>query len=355
VLSTISDKRYGVSTNDSTVTYFIPDVVSANDYYPFGSLQPNRSYPGSGSSGYRYGFNGKEKDDEVKGNGDQIDYGMRVYDPRVGRFLSLDPLSEKYPFYTPYQFSGNKPIWAVDLDGEEEKPSTSKKILNPGLTILNVNSKKAVYEFNQYKYNHPTGNYIKTDILKGGSYHDITSKREKSDAMAWFGEFAANSNNQKMPHDLNPVLSVTETSSTTTITEMDFGRFGKYIQIETTTTTTDVDINGPAMQDNLKSIKKTTTTTIGYQKVVSDNSDGTIDLSFSAKDYSLETYVHIENVPLAPKYEDNLKKLTPALATEVNAGNQENKEIVKKAIEALNDNLKEVEKKANNGDYIRKR
>ena len=68
----------------------------------------------------RYGFNGKENDNEVKGQGNQQDYGMRIYDPRLGRFLSEDPLTKDYPWYTPYQFAGNKPIWAVDLDGKEE-------------------------------------------------------------------------------------------------------------------------------------------------------------------------------------------------------------------------------------------
>ncbi|WP_354028049.1 RHS repeat-associated core domain-containing protein [Chitinophaga sp. OAE865] len=70
---------------------------------------------------YRYGFNGKENDNEVKGEGNQQDYGMRVYDPRVGRFLSVDPLSAGYPWYTPYQFSGNTPIQAIDRDGAEEE------------------------------------------------------------------------------------------------------------------------------------------------------------------------------------------------------------------------------------------
>ena len=42
---------------------------------------------------YRYGFNGKENDDEVKGEGNQQDYGMRIYDPRLGRFLSVDPFN----------------------------------------------------------------------------------------------------------------------------------------------------------------------------------------------------------------------------------------------------------------------
>ena len=48
------------------------------------------------------------------------DYGFRLYNPAIGRFLSVDPLAPDYPWYTPYQFAGNKPIWAVDLDGLEE-------------------------------------------------------------------------------------------------------------------------------------------------------------------------------------------------------------------------------------------
>jgi len=49
---------------------------------------------------------------------------MRVYDPRLGKFLSVDPLTKDFPWYTPYQFAGNKPIWAIDLDGAEEVTTT---------------------------------------------------------------------------------------------------------------------------------------------------------------------------------------------------------------------------------------
>lgn len=48
------------------------------------------------------------------------DYGFRLYNPSIGRFLSVDPLTESYPWYTPYQFSGNKPTRFIDLDGLEE-------------------------------------------------------------------------------------------------------------------------------------------------------------------------------------------------------------------------------------------
>jgi hypothetical protein len=43
----------------------------------------------------------------------------------VGRFLSTDPLQKTYPWYTPYQFAGNKPIFAVDIDGLEEASANS--------------------------------------------------------------------------------------------------------------------------------------------------------------------------------------------------------------------------------------
>jgi RHS repeat-associated protein len=79
---------------------------------------PERSEK-SGAGRYRYGFNGKENDNEVKGVGDQIDYGFRMYDPRVCRFLSVDPLTKKYPELTPYQYGSNRPIDGIDMNGLE--------------------------------------------------------------------------------------------------------------------------------------------------------------------------------------------------------------------------------------------
>ncbi|TWF40529.1 RHS repeat-associated protein [Chitinophaga polysaccharea] len=111
VLTTVSDNKVASGgLYDATIT-------SAVDYAPFGMQLVGRKMNGSS---YRYGFNGKENDNEIKGEGNQIDYGMRIYDPRIGKFLSTDPLSKQYPHYTPYQFAGNTPIQAIDLDGAEE-------------------------------------------------------------------------------------------------------------------------------------------------------------------------------------------------------------------------------------------
>ena len=112
VLAVINDRKTD-SLNGTVKVGFNAVVISATDYFPFGMTIDSRSY--TAATTYRYGFNGKENDKET---GEQ-DYGMRIYDPRIGKFLSVDPISKKYPELTPYQFASNTPIMAVDLDGLE--------------------------------------------------------------------------------------------------------------------------------------------------------------------------------------------------------------------------------------------
>jgi len=80
-------------------------------------IEPGRKYAQAGS-GYRYGFNGKEKDD--KDGVVQYDYGFRIYDPRLGRFKSVDPLAKSYPWNSSYAFAENDVIRCIDLDGKEK-------------------------------------------------------------------------------------------------------------------------------------------------------------------------------------------------------------------------------------------
>jgi len=67
---------------------------------------------------YRFGFNGMEKDNELKGLGNSLDFTARMYDSRLGRFLSLDPLYKKFPSESNYSFAGNNPIFNIDRDGK---------------------------------------------------------------------------------------------------------------------------------------------------------------------------------------------------------------------------------------------
>jgi RHS repeat-associated protein len=69
--------------------------------------------------GYRFGFNGQEKDDEIKGSGNSYDFLFRIYDPRLGKFLSVDPLEREYPWNSPYAFAENRVIDGRDLEGKE--------------------------------------------------------------------------------------------------------------------------------------------------------------------------------------------------------------------------------------------
>ena len=75
---------------------------------------------GSEESDYRYGFQGQEQDDEIKGEGNSVNYKFRMHDPRIGRFFAVDPLTSKYPHNSPYAFSENVVIDHVELEGLEK-------------------------------------------------------------------------------------------------------------------------------------------------------------------------------------------------------------------------------------------
>ena len=69
---------------------------------------------------YRFGAHRPAKNDELHGaSGTSYNYLQHIHDPRVGRFLSIDPLTRKYPYWAPYAFSGNRVIDAAELEGLE--------------------------------------------------------------------------------------------------------------------------------------------------------------------------------------------------------------------------------------------
>lgn len=130
VLVTFYDRKISVDGNSNGATdYYLADVASASDYSAFGAPLPGRNFS---NAGYRYGFNRKENDPESVGTGRGLqDYGFRIYNPSLGKFLSVDPLTASYPELTPYQFASNQPIWAIDLDGLESSPSNTTPEWHP--------------------------------------------------------------------------------------------------------------------------------------------------------------------------------------------------------------------------------
>jgi RHS repeat-associated protein len=81
---------------------------------------------------YRYVFQGQESDDEIKGEGNSVNYKYRMHDPRLGRFFAVDPLEKNYPWNSSYAFSENVVINSVELEGLEkiEKYKPTKDNLN---------------------------------------------------------------------------------------------------------------------------------------------------------------------------------------------------------------------------------
>lgn len=114
VLIAFSDKKIGIDmTNDNIAEHYEAIVKSANDYYPFGWTKPGRRF---NANAYSFGFNGQIQDQEWMG-GQSVAFEFRTQDPRLGRFLSTDPLTALTPWQSPYAFADNSPISKIDYLG----------------------------------------------------------------------------------------------------------------------------------------------------------------------------------------------------------------------------------------------
>jgi RHS repeat-associated protein len=106
------------------------DIRQAQDFSPFGVTLQGRNFTASGADGFRYGFQGQEMDDEIKGKGNSVNYKYRMHDPRIGRFFAIDPLAFKYPHNSPFAFSENRVLDGVELEGLEFAGFDPMKYMN---------------------------------------------------------------------------------------------------------------------------------------------------------------------------------------------------------------------------------
>ena len=112
------------------------------DYSPFGVNLDERTIEGDF---YRRGFNGMEKDDELKGKANSYDFGARMYDSRVGRFKSLDAYQIISPTISHYSTCDNNPIIFIDYNGDYRmSPRQQKKY--PELTNVLKNIQSAIIQ-----------------------------------------------------------------------------------------------------------------------------------------------------------------------------------------------------------------
>jgi len=88
-------------------------TVQQTQYYPSGLPWANELRPGLQERKY----NGKEF---VEMHGfDTYDYGARGYYPAMGRFMTVDPLAEKYYSISPYAYCAGNPVRFVDPNGQD--------------------------------------------------------------------------------------------------------------------------------------------------------------------------------------------------------------------------------------------
>jgi RHS repeat-associated protein len=143
VLEVVTDRKLAIesTTTTGTVDYYTADVVTYSDYYPFGVQLPGRH---SGSSETRYGFNGKEQDPEISGEGNSYDFGARMYNPRIARWSKVDNKAKLFPSISPYAFANNNPIYYIDSDGNVIEPADEKSKNDFNKTVANVMTGNAV-------------------------------------------------------------------------------------------------------------------------------------------------------------------------------------------------------------------
>jgi RHS repeat-associated protein len=147
-------------------------------YIADGSNTTGGNTTGSGGqyNVYRYGFNGKENDDEVKGEGNSVDYGARVYDPRIAVWLSLDPLQKRFPYESNFSFCSSNPI--IYLDKEGKRKYLIHRVINEKtgevteFKIVKSNELKPVERIREVHHNYSDGS---TEIEQewGIDWHDI--------------------------------------------------------------------------------------------------------------------------------------------------------------------------------------
>lgn len=179
----ITDRKLPDSTGSGIVLSYKADIYRASDYFAFGMQMPKREFE---KGSYRYGFNGFEKDDELKGSGQHVSYGGYGFDPRIARRWTPDPFASRFPFQSPYVHADNSPIASVDSWGD----STVVVVYGEGRAVRSTangrtnimydvevyeNMSQAQYDAHQANGTMPTPSY-RTALARDA--HDIVSKKQ---------------------------------------------------------------------------------------------------------------------------------------------------------------------------------
>ena len=116
-------------TKNQNISSNYPELLIAKDYFPYGMEMTGRYDINNSDPGekYRFGFQGQESETEIAGvSGAYSFFKYRISNNRIGRFFAIDPLTRDYPYWSPYAFSGNRVIDAIEQEGLQPVLSQSK-------------------------------------------------------------------------------------------------------------------------------------------------------------------------------------------------------------------------------------
>jgi RHS repeat-associated protein len=186
VYVTVSDKKLGVDADNAGIEKqaenYTANVISSQDYYVFGAMMQGRKF--SGSTGYRYAFGGKEKNDELNGEGNSYDFGARIYDPRLGRWLAVDPQAEKYTSYSPYHAMYCNPIAVKDDDGEENIVVVGNQGGSPD------SDKNSWYKGGGYRYGENKKHFLQKGLVEAVRLKNYnTENNEETTMLVYEGDY----------------------------------------------------------------------------------------------------------------------------------------------------------------------
>jgi len=153
---------YQYAYGDKTVSGVC--LQNTTDYSPFGVTLDGRTIE---NDFYRRGFNGMEKDDELKGSGNSYDFGARMYDARSGRWLTVDPAAQQLPQHSPNSFCFNSPLILSDPDGEKPKVEVVKN--EDGSTTITVTNYIFAYRKGKQNQLRSLNQSVLDSHLKGGT------------------------------------------------------------------------------------------------------------------------------------------------------------------------------------------